>query len=97
MGDFTLTSSWTAASTGLATGTTATAGTQVGLDSIDDVNTTWGQQAGAWYALKMFDSAIDQVNSARAKLGAMQSSFENAIANISVMVEIGRASCRERV
>jgi flagellin len=92
VGDFTLTGSWTAASTGLATGTTATAGTQVGLDSIDDVNTTWGQQAGAWYALKMFDSAIDQVNSARAKLGAMQSRFENAIANISVMVENNSAS-----
>jgi len=92
VGDFSLTGSWTAASTGLDTSVTATAGTQVGLDSIDDVNDVWGQQAGAWYALKMFDSAIDQVNSARAKLGAMQSRFENAIANISVMVENNSAS-----
>ena len=87
VGDFSLTGSWTAASTGLPTSGPATAGTQAGLDSIDDVNTTWGQQAGAWYALKMFDSAIDQVNSARATLGAVQSRFENAISNISVMVE----------
>jgi flagellin len=92
VGDFTLTGSWTAASTGLATGTTATAGTQVGLDSIDDVNDVWGQQAGAWYALKMFDSAIDQVNSARAKLGAVQSRFESAIGNIGIMVENTNAS-----
>jgi flagellin len=40
----------------------------------------------------MFDSAIDQVNSARAKLGAVQSRFESAIGNIGIMVENTNAS-----
>ncbi|MDP1654751.1 MAG: flagellin [Hylemonella sp.] len=92
VGDFSLTGSWTSASTGLPTTGASMAGTQVGLDSIDQVNADWGQQAGAWYALKMFDSAIDQVNSARAKLGAVQSRFESAIGNIGIMVENTSAS-----
>ena len=92
VGDFSLTGSWTSASTGLPTTGPSMAGTQVGLDSIDQVNADWGQQAGAWYALKMFDSAIDQVNSARAKLGAVQSRFESAVGNIGIMVENTNAS-----
>ncbi len=44
-------------------------------------------QGDAWLALRKLDSAIDQVNSARAKLGAMQSRFESAVSNISSMVE----------
>lgn len=53
-----------------------------GIDSID-VTT----QAGAWEALKKIDSAIDQVNGARATLGAMQTRFENAVNNIDIQVE----------
>jgi len=90
--DFSLTGGWTIASTGLTAAVTASAGTLTGLDSIDTVNSSLGQQAGAWYALKMFDSAIDQVNSARAKLGAVQSRFESAIGNIGIMVENTNAS-----
>lgn len=57
--------------------------TQVhGLDDIDV-----GTQEGAWVALKKIDSAIDQVNSARATLGAMQSRFENAVNNIDIQTE----------
>ena len=53
-----------------------------GIDQID-VRT----QEGAWVALKKIDSAVDQVNGARATLGAMQSRFENAVSNIDIQVE----------
>ncbi|MDH1427102.1 flagellin [Comamonas aquatica] len=55
---------------------------KIGIDSID-VTT----QAGAWIALKKIDSAIDQINGARATLGAMQTRFENAVNNIDIQVE----------
>ncbi|EXU80372.1 flagellin [Comamonas aquatica DA1877] len=44
-------------------------------------------QAGAWIALKKIDSAVDQVNSARATLGAVQARFENTVNNIDIQVE----------
>lgn len=53
-----------------------------GIDQID-VTT----QASAWLALKKIDSAVDQVNGARATLGAMQTRFENAVNNIDIQVE----------
>ena len=53
-----------------------------GIENID-VKT----QAGAWVALKKIDSAIDQINGARATLGAMQTRFENAVNNIDIQVE----------
>jgi flagellin len=43
-------------------------------------------------ALKKIDSAIDQVNSARADLGAIQNRFENSVSNIDTMVENVSAS-----
>ncbi|UUC94252.1 flagellin [Comamonas sp. C11] len=52
---------------------------------VDDIDVT--TQANAWVALKKIDSAIDQVNSARATLGAMQSRFENAVNNIDIQSE----------
>lgn len=55
---------------------------QQGLEDID-VTT----QAGAWVALKKIDSAIDQINGARATLGAMQTRFETAVSNIDIQVE----------
>ncbi|MDH1815032.1 flagellin [Comamonas aquatica] len=55
---------------------------KIGIESID-VTT----QSGAWIALKKIDSAIDQVNGARATLGAMQTRFENAVNNIDIQVE----------
>ncbi|MDY0106574.1 MAG: flagellin, partial [Giesbergeria sp.] len=45
-----------------------------------------------WVALKKIDSAIDQVNSARADLGAIQNRFENSVSNIDTMVENVSAS-----
>jgi flagellin len=55
---------------------------QYGVDSADA-----STQAGAWVAIKKVDSAIDQVNSARATLGAVQSRFESAVNNLGVQGE----------
>ena len=62
--------------------TNATAAEQVGISSLS-VST----QANAWVALKKIDSALDQVNSARATLGALQTRFEKSIENIDIMNE----------
>ncbi|KQM69705.1 flagellin [Xylophilus sp. Leaf220] len=72
-------SGFSAANSGFSvTTTTAAAGTATtGID-----NVSVGTQADAWTAIKKIDSAIDQVNSSRADLGALQSRFENAIGNI---------------
>ena len=48
---------------------------------------TVATQKDAWVSLKKIDSAIDQVNSARADLGALQSRFENTTANIDIQTE----------
>ena len=67
--------------------TAATGTDKKGIDSLT-VNT----QKDAWVALKKIDNAIDQVNSARADLGALQSRFENSVNNIDIMVENVSAS-----
>ena len=62
---------------------TAAAGTaKTGIDNVK-VDT----QKDAWVALKKIDSAIDQINSARADLGALQSRFENSVNNIDIQAE----------
>ena len=72
-GDFGLAAlALTSASTGAATG-------------IDKLNIE--SQAGAWKALQHIDSAINQVNTARADLGALQTRFEKSIENIDIMNE----------
>ncbi|HGX9222804.1 TPA: flagellin [Escherichia coli] len=64
-------------------GLNITAGAKTtGIDKLD-IST----QAGAWEALAQIDTAIDQVNSARADLGALQTRFEKAIENIDIMNE----------
>jgi flagellin len=62
-----------------ATNTTTDA---LGIDTL-----TVDTQRNAWVALKKIDSAIDQVNSARADLGALQSRFENSVGSIAIQVE----------
>ena len=61
---------------------TANATDLTGIDKL-----TVATQADAWVSLKKIDSAIDQVNSARADLGALQSRFENTTANIDIQTE----------
>ena len=41
----------------------------------------------AWIAIKKIDSALDQVNHSRGTLGAVQSRFENTVANIQIQSE----------
>ena len=77
---------FTATTTGVSASTLA-ATTATGIDTLS-VST----QGNAWLSLKKLDSAIDQVNSARAKLGAVQSRFEIAVGNNGIMVENTNAS-----
>ena len=62
-----------------------TTGAEIDARGINDIDV--GTQAGAWIGLKKIDSAIDQVNSARATLGAIQTRFETAVNNIDIQVE----------
>jgi flagellin len=78
---------FTAGTTGLASAGTVEAAvadlsTGTGIDIL-----TVDTQANAWVALQKIDDAIDQVNSARADLGALQSRFESAVGNIEIQVE----------
>ncbi|WP_332749720.1 flagellin [Hydrogenophaga sp.] len=74
---------FTAADTGFAAPTVVAAATDLtGINSID-VTT----EKGAYIAIKKLDDALDQVNGARATLGAVQSRFENAVSNIQIGVE----------
>ena len=61
--------------------------TNTTTDSLGIDTLTVDTQANAWVALNKIDSAIDQVNSARADLGALQSRFENSVSNIDIQVE----------
>ena len=76
---------FTAATTGWDGSTTLTAAADTDAKGIDTL--TVGTQKDAWVALKKIDSAIDQVNSARADLGALQSRFESTVANIDIQTE----------
>jgi len=69
---------------GLATAVTTTAASTdtKGLDQLD-IST----QAGAWVALEKIDESINQVNSARADLGALQTRFEKSVENIDIQNE----------
>jgi flagellin len=61
---------------------TATAAATTGISSVDVLSA-----GSASLALDTIDSALDQINSARGTLGALQSRFENAIGNIMVTSE----------
>jgi flagellin len=64
---------------------------EVGIDTLS-IETV----AGAWLAIKSVDDALNQVNGARATLGAVQSRFESAVANIMVQSE-NTAAARGRI
>ncbi|MFP8834710.1 flagellin [Hydrogenophaga sp. XSHU_21] len=68
--------------TGDAADTAASAADSTGISNIDITT-----EKGAYIAMKKVDAALDAVNSARATLGAVQSRFENAVANIQIGVE----------
>jgi flagellin len=75
---------FTAGTTGAATGDLAVS-TSAAVQGIDTL--TVDTQANAWAALKKVDAAIDQVNNARANLGALQARFENSVGSIEIQVE----------
>jgi flagellin len=67
---------------GTALSATSTTSDSLGIDTLS-IDT----QRNAWVALQKIDSSIDQVNGARADLGALQSRFESAVANIEIGIE----------
>jgi len=79
-----------------ATGGTVVNATDTSTDALGIDTLTVDTQAHAWVALKKIDSAIDQVNGARASLGALQSRFESSVANIEIQVE-NLAASRGRI
>ena len=81
----TLGASFAAANTGLDKNISSTAATASDASGIDTLSIT--TQADAWVAIKKIDSAINQVNSTRANLGALQSRFESAVSNTAISVE----------
>ncbi|MDO8888520.1 MAG: flagellin [Hydrogenophaga sp.] len=79
----TFSAGFTTAATGFAAPTVAAASTNLtGIASVDITT-----DKGAYIAIKKLDDALDQVNGARATLGAVQSRFENAVSNIQIGVE----------
>jgi len=69
------------ANTGFATSSDATA-TTVGFDSLDI-----SSAGGANTAIKLMDSALNSVNTARADLGAVQTRFESVVSNLAINSE----------
>jgi len=83
---------FTVAETGIGDTSATIASTAVtGFDDLS-VETT----EDSWLAIKQIDDALDQVNGARATLGAVQSRFENAVSNIMIQSE-NTAAARGRI
>ncbi len=80
---------FSAATTGLAGGALASTinATNSTTDALGIDTLTIDTQRNAWVGIKRIDSAIDQVNSARARLGALQNRFDLAVGNIQISVE----------
>ncbi|MES2102197.1 MAG: flagellin [Pseudomonadota bacterium] len=72
--------------TGITAGTTAGTATP-GVQETGIANLTIGTAEDAASAMDAIDSALTAINTARGTLGAVQSRFENAIANIQVTSE----------
>jgi flagellin len=96
---FTAASSLSGAAGGLFNGAAAAAAnssTLASVASIDVTQLTNGIPTGANNALAIIDSAISNVNSARASLGALQNRFTNTISNLQTTTENLSAS-RSRI
>ena len=86
---------FTVATTGFtAADLSITAGTGTSAVGIDELTVETAEDA--WLAIKQIDDALDQINSARATLGAVQSRFENAVSNIQIQSE-NTAAARGRI
>ncbi len=76
---------------GLTANAGDTAAAVQGIDSLDI-----SSYAGSALALDQIDSALNQINSSRATLGALQSRFENVVSNIQITSE-NLAAARGRI
>ncbi len=89
--NFSATAATAADAIGFAAGISSGVGTPAPLTphtTDDSLNTlSVSTQAGAWKALQQVDNAIDQVNSARGDLGALQTRFEKTVENIDIQNE----------
>ena len=72
----------TTTATGIAAATTALGAATTGFDSLD-INSV----GGANLAIRFMDSALTDINTARADLGAIQTRFESVVSNLSINVE----------
>jgi flagellin len=63
----------------------------VGIDAL-----TVATVEDSWLSIKQIDDALNQINGARATLGAVQSRFENAVSNIMIQSE-NTAAARGRI
>ena len=85
-GNITLTGA-AGAKKGFVAADSATAAASANMASLDV-----SSYGGAQLAIQQCDAALSQVNGARAKLGAIQSRFENAVANIQIQSENATAA-----
>jgi flagellin len=91
-GNITITSGGTGATgSGLAAGSSATASTVTGLTTLDV-----SSYSGAQLAINQVDSALSQINSARATLGAVENRFSSVVTNVQTTDENLTAS-RSRI
>ena len=58
-----------------------------GADSGNIANVNVNTQAGSWEAIAVIDAALNEVNTSRGALGALQTRFEKSIENIDIMNE----------
>jgi flagellin len=79
------------ASVGFVAADSATAAASANMASLDV-----SSYGGAQLAIQQADAALTQVNGARAQLGAVQSRFENAVANIQIASE-NTTAARSRI
>jgi flagellin len=77
--------------TGFVAADSATAADSANMASLDI-----SSYGGAQLAIQQADAALKQVNTARAKLGAIQSRFENAVSNIQIASE-NTTAARSRI
>ena len=80
-----------ATTAGWANATVATAATSTGIDTLDI-----SSYAGAQLGIQLVDSALSNINSSRADLGALQSRFESVVSNLQTTSENLSAS-RSRI
>ena len=90
-GNITIGGAGAAAKVGISSADNATAAASANMSSLDI-----SSYGGAQLAIQQADAALAQVNGARAKIGAIQSRFENAVQNIQISSE-NTSAARSRI